>query len=61
MSNETFTIEDALFKLQEIGLNINELKKYGHKTITIDAYEKLLDWTIECLRNINDVCCQSVK
>lgn len=54
MSNETITIEDALFQLQDMGMTVNELKRDGCEVVSIDAYEKLLDWAIESLRKIND-------
>jgi uncharacterized protein YggL (DUF469 family) len=44
------TIDEALIYFQEIGFQVNELKKKNVKTVDIDTYENLLNWVIEALR-----------
>lgn len=45
------TIDDMLFRLQEMGLQINELKKRNIDTIKLSTYEALLNYTISLIRN----------
>jgi hypothetical protein len=47
---KTMTIEEALLYFQEIGFQVNELKKNNVNTVSIDTYENLLNWVIESLR-----------
>jgi uncharacterized protein YggL (DUF469 family) len=44
------TIDEALIYFQEMGFQVNELKKQNVKTVDIDTYERLLNWIIESLR-----------
>jgi hypothetical protein len=54
MSKSNIEAIDALIKLQEIGLQVNEYKKNGGVHIPIEDYEKLLNWSIEAIRIATD-------
>lgn len=45
------TIDDMLFRLQEMGLQINELKKRNVDVVKLSAYEALLNFSISLIRN----------
>jgi hypothetical protein len=54
MKSKGGTIEEALFKLQELGLSLNEYKSRGINEIPLEQFENLLDFTIESLRACDD-------
>jgi hypothetical protein len=54
MKSKGATIEEALFKLQELGLSLNEYKSRGINEIPLEQFEDLLDFTIESLRVCDD-------
>jgi hypothetical protein len=54
MVKEGISHHEALMKLHEIGLSVNELKGKGLNQVPVDQYEKLLSWSIETVREMGD-------
>jgi hypothetical protein len=53
MNKNKILIEDAIYHLQNLGLQFNE-HRVGNDYIHISAYESLLDWSIEAMTFIKD-------
>lgn len=49
---EKGSMEEALINLQNFGLEVNEHKK-KNKTIPVEVYESLLEFTITTLRQVD--------
>jgi hypothetical protein len=53
MNREKLSMEEAIFNLHNLGLQLNELK-VGNEYIHISAYESLLNWSIDAITVIKD-------
>lgn len=54
MKKHTFTIDEAIESLQELGFRVNELKQNGQDVVPMESYTRLLDWSIDTVTSLRD-------